>query len=263
MNILESIGNTPLEQLKRIPPENAGRILVKLEMVNPTGSMKDRITRALAGGPKEMESLLSMIDHLVYATPDVDSTIEVLEKLLGVRAAPGGQHPGWGTRNALLSLGPRAYLEIMGPDRSQPEPAQPRPLGIDTLSAPRLVTWVARAEDVQAVIDNARRHTVDLGELQARSRKKPDGSILTWTMTDPTRDRRGGIVPYFINWGDSPHPAGGSPKGCRLLSLEAFHPKARDVADNLKSLGIDLAVSFDPIGLKAAIDCPKGRVILE
>jgi len=210
-----------------------------------------------------MASVISMLDHLVYVTPDVDSTIEQLERLLGVRAAIGGQHPGWGTRNALLSVGPLAYLEIMGPDPGQPEPAQARPFGIDALTGPRLVTWVARADDVQSVIENARRHGVDLGELQTRSRKKPDGSVLTWTMTDLTKDRRNGIVPYFINWGDSPHPAGGSPQGCRLLSLEASHPESKDVARTLKSLGIDLAVSPGIAGLKATIECPRGRLVVE
>ena len=46
MNILDSIGNTPLIQLSRIVPSGSGRVAVKLEMTNPTGSMKDRMARA-------------------------------------------------------------------------------------------------------------------------------------------------------------------------------------------------------------------------
>jgi hypothetical protein len=57
-------------------------------------------------------SLLPRVDHLVYATPDLDRGIDEIEKLLGVRASPGGQHQGRGTRNALVALGPTAYLEI-------------------------------------------------------------------------------------------------------------------------------------------------------
>ncbi len=54
MNILDSIGNTPLVELVHLVPEGAGRILLKLEWANPTGSMKDRMARAaIASAEKE------------------------------------------------------------------------------------------------------------------------------------------------------------------------------------------------------------------
>lgn len=40
--LLESIGNTPLVELRKVRPENGARILVKLEGNNPGGSVKDR-----------------------------------------------------------------------------------------------------------------------------------------------------------------------------------------------------------------------------
>lgn len=46
MDILDSIGNTPLVELRRIVPSGSGRLFVKLEMANPTGSMKDRMAHA-------------------------------------------------------------------------------------------------------------------------------------------------------------------------------------------------------------------------
>jgi cysteine synthase A len=46
MNILDTIGNTPLVELKEVVPPNSARVLVKLEWANPTGSMKDRMARA-------------------------------------------------------------------------------------------------------------------------------------------------------------------------------------------------------------------------
>ena len=90
-------------------------------------------------------SHVSRLDHLVYGTPDIEETVDQLERRTGVRATPGGQHLGHGTRNALLALGPSMYLEILGPDPEQPEPDEPRWLGIDDLTAPRLITWAATA----------------------------------------------------------------------------------------------------------------------
>jgi len=44
-NVLDSIGNTPIVQLRRVVPSNCARIVAKLEWANPTGSMKDRMAK--------------------------------------------------------------------------------------------------------------------------------------------------------------------------------------------------------------------------
>jgi len=46
-NILQTIGNTPLVQLRNVVPPGHGRVLVKVESTNPTGSMKDRMAQAM------------------------------------------------------------------------------------------------------------------------------------------------------------------------------------------------------------------------
>jgi cysteine synthase len=45
--ILDRIGQTPLVALRHVAPANGGRILLKLESENPTGSMKDRMALAM------------------------------------------------------------------------------------------------------------------------------------------------------------------------------------------------------------------------
>ena len=46
-SILQRIGGTPLLRLQRIVPADCARILIKIESVNPTGSMKDRMALAM------------------------------------------------------------------------------------------------------------------------------------------------------------------------------------------------------------------------
>jgi cysteine synthase B len=46
-DIVAAIGNTPLVELRRLSPKPGVRIYAKLESYNPTGSVKDRVARAM------------------------------------------------------------------------------------------------------------------------------------------------------------------------------------------------------------------------
>ncbi|GAC1046283.1 PLP-dependent cysteine synthase family protein [Rhizobium sp. No.120] len=52
-NILDTIGNTDLLELRNVVPENGVRIFLKLESQNPTGSMKDRMALAMVEAPEK------------------------------------------------------------------------------------------------------------------------------------------------------------------------------------------------------------------
>lgn len=52
-NILQAIGNTSLVQLNHVVPPGCGKIFVKLEWENPTGSMKDRMAQAMISRAEE------------------------------------------------------------------------------------------------------------------------------------------------------------------------------------------------------------------
>jgi hypothetical protein len=203
------------------------------------------------------------LDHLVYATPDLDLGITTIEKLLGVRATPGGQHPGLGTRNALVALGPSSYLEIIGPDPDQPAPAGRRRFGIDELKAPRIVRWVAKSNDLETVAVTAARKGVKLGPVTPGSRRRPDGVVLAWRYTDPNVVEAEGLIPFFIDWGTSPHPSATAARGATLLQVRAEHPDAMRVQKILEALGLDLRVQKGSApAIIATIDSPKGRVEL-
>lgn len=211
----------------------------------------------------QASDVLGRVDHLLWAVPDLAAGIGDLEARLGVRAVVGGQHPAWGTHNAIIPLGPRLYLELFAPDPGAPRPSTPRPLGLDTLTAPRLATWVASGTDLRQVAADARAHGIDLGEVAARGRQRPDGVVLAWTMTDVMKERAGGVIPFFIDWADSPHPGAGAPVGCRLTGLRAEHPDHDVVRRQLRTLGLALEVTRgDAPRLVATLDTPRGVVVL-
>src|ERR687884_1441984 len=52
-DIVQAIGNTPLVELKRLSPKPGVRIYAKLESYNPTGSVKDRVAKAMIEDAEE------------------------------------------------------------------------------------------------------------------------------------------------------------------------------------------------------------------
>jgi len=178
------------------------------------------------------------IDHLAWAAPDLEVASRAIADLLGVEPAEGGAHPAWGTRNRLLALGPTTYLEIIGPDPEGPT-VEPELFGIAALEAPRLVAWAARSTDLEGVLEHAARAGIALGPILEGSRRRPDGTELRWRLTDPLVVAAEGIVPFFIDWGDTPHPARSAPSAGALLELSAEHPHPEAVARQLAWLGIE------------------------
>ena len=218
---------------------------------------------ALADPAATLPDVLMTIDHVVYATPDIQRSIDDLERRLGVRASPGGSHTGAGTRNALLALGPTTYLEIVGPDLDQPEPAQPRPLGIDTLKSPKFVGWSIRSSQLDVVRAAAAKNRVALGEVMSVERKRTDGVKLQWQMTIPSTDAQVSLIPFYIDWGKSPHPALTAAPGLTLTGWRAEHPNPAQIESMFRSLGFVMPVTeASEAALIAIIEGPLGRIEL-
>ncbi len=203
-----------------------------------------------------------MIDHLVYATPDVDAAVAELARRLGVEAVAGGRHLGYGTRNALLSLG-SSYLEIIGPDEGQHRPAMGYWYGVENIEHPRLVTWTARVEHIERVAAHAFAGGYDPGDVHQVFRETPEGERLSWRLTLPV-GAGDGLVPNLIEWDDGcPHPSDTSPTGVELLQLRGYHPVPESITPMLRALGVDLEVRVGAVPrLVAILDAPYGPVEL-
>lgn len=206
-------------------------------------------------------SAVELLDHLVFAVPDLDSGTRLVEQRLGVQSAPGGRHVGLGTRNRLVGLGPGRYLEIVAVDPEQPTPSRPRWFGLDDLHEAKLVTWCVKSPDLHALVRGAREAGLDLGEPVAGSRDRPDGTRLSWTFTDPRAPRGDGVVPFFIDWGDSPHPGDELPAACSFLGVRVEHPEPERISTWFRAVGLDTPVSrAHAPRIVASLDTPDGIV---
>src|SRR2546423_6474378 len=56
--VLSAIGSTPLVRLRTLAPENGAELWIKLEYLNPTGSMKDRMALSMIEGA-ERDALIA------------------------------------------------------------------------------------------------------------------------------------------------------------------------------------------------------------
>ncbi|MCP5266754.1 MAG: VOC family protein [Burkholderiaceae bacterium] len=207
------------------------------------------------------------LDHLVLATLDLDVGARWLASRLGVALDGGGAHPGWGTHNRLLALGGDTYLELIAPDPSQPEPARPRPFGLDSPTLrqmlahrPRLVHFIVRTDDIDAA-----RHLMghDPGDVTEMSR-----GALRWRITVPGPGRVAGVgvAPTLIDWGTATPPGRSLPdRGVSLVSLEV--EADADTLACLTPLGateprIRTRVGDAP-ALRASLQAPSGACVLD
>jgi hypothetical protein len=207
------------------------------------------------------EEVPSMLDHILLGSNDLDAGIAFVEQRTGIRAAVGGVHPGRGTRNALLSLGERRYLEIIAPDPQQS--GAPDILGLHQLRQPRLVGWAAHPTSIEALAQRLREAGIVFDGPRPGSRNRPDGGTLKWT-TLTLKDNHEGLLPFFIEWSaDSLHPSADAPKGCRLVRFEAVAPDTGPIANTAAILGLDLLITkADAPQLRAKISSPRGELLL-
>jgi Glyoxalase-like domain len=204
---------------------------------------------------------MALLDHLVYAVLDLETAIDEFEQRTGVRPAMGGRHLGVGTHNALASLGDGAYLELIAADPLQDRPALPRPFGLDGLTAPRLTGWAVRCTDITATVAAARARGYDPGDPIDMQRTTPGGDVLRWRLT--LASAGGGVIPFLIDWGVTPHPSSTTPAGLRLAALHVEHPDPATITTAFAALDLHCTVveAAEP-AIVTALDGPHGRVEL-
>jgi len=200
-------------------------------------------------------------DHLVVAIRSLPVGIAEFERLTGVEAAVGGQHPGRGTENALVSLGAGSYLEIIAPQAdARLSPQDDAMRAIDRL---RILTWAVSVSDVDEAIATLK--TAGFATLPPRpgTRVTPTGERLEWT-TFGLDDRSLPVAPFFICWSaGTRHPSSAAPPGCSLEHLTVQDRSRGRLAAALTLLGVGpVTVADGEPAIEATLTCGSKTVTL-
>jgi hypothetical protein len=184
------------------------------------------------------------IDHVIWATADLDAAAERLERTYGLLAGGGGRHDGMGTHNRIVPLG-RGYLELLAiADAGEAAGSALGRAVTERLAGvgEGLMGWAVSTEDVTAV-------AARLGTGLVEIRRQGFAGRLTGVaeaMAEP-------CLPFFIERGaDVPAPGAGEEAGglrwvevagdaARLdawLGGEQLHVRVQPGAPALLAVGI-------------------------
>jgi cysteine synthase A len=86
--VLETIGRTPVVQLRRLAPAGGADIFLKLEYFNPTGSYKDRMALAMIEGAEARGTLRAGMRVVEYTGGSTGSSLAMVCAVKGYRFAP-------------------------------------------------------------------------------------------------------------------------------------------------------------------------------
>ncbi len=82
-SLLDLVGNTPLVELQRLSPKPTVRLYAKLEGQNPTGSIKDRVAKAMLEAAEASGELMPGRELLEPTSGNTGISLALLAKLKG------------------------------------------------------------------------------------------------------------------------------------------------------------------------------------
>ena len=199
-----------------------------------------------------------MFDHVILLVSDLKAFQPEFEARSGIELTYGGAHPDLGTANLLASLGEGMYLEILGPD---PSLAEPTALGtmLIAFTEPQLAWFAIASSDLAATASAVAAAGMTAAGPNEGSRTTPEGIDLHWQGLIVTGHGHGDLIPFFIDWLDTPHPSATSAQGLSARSLIAYHPDIAALQRAYELLGVRVPVIERAVaGYELVIDSPNG-----
>jgi hypothetical protein len=203
------------------------------------------------------------IDHITVGTNDLDAAMAEFEQLTGVRPVLGGVHPGKGTRNAVVSLGEDAFLELYAPN-----PAEPRETetvrSLQALRKMKPVAWALATSEESKLRSALASTPFNLESPTPGARLTASGMVLEWADFG-FADVDHPLLPFFIRWKQpSLHSSRTAPQGCRLLSVRLADPQPKILLAAINAVRLQVTVKKAPERkMEVRLACPRGNVVLD
>jgi len=183
------------------------------------------------------------IDHFVFAVPDLEEAIDWFESITGCRPIFGGYHTTQGTKNALVNLGNKCYLEFLAIDDENRKFKTNRWMGIDLIEKSQTTRWALKSFDLDRETEILKLYNPELAKIKGGQRKTPNGKMLNWQLTMPLSKPKVELIPFLIDWQNSEaHPTDNLPQECELVGVEFRSPNSVAVSNMFKKLSIDTKV---------------------
>src|SRR2546428_7949141 len=110
-SLLDLVGNTPLVGLTRLSPKPSVRLYAKLEGQNPTGSIKDRVAKAMIEAAEAAGELEPGRELLEPTSGNTGISLALIAKLKGYPLTCVMPENATPERQRLLRLYGAAYLQ--------------------------------------------------------------------------------------------------------------------------------------------------------
>ena len=160
------------------------------------------------------------LDHVSFAVGanGLAGTTADLGQLLGATFLDGGVHPRFGTRNMILPLKNRQYLEIVEvlDHPASDKAAFGKAVRERSDAGGGWMAWCVSVDDMAAVERRIGRHAVP------GNRHRPDGFNLQWRQIGTSSMRADPQLPYVTAWDIDPseHPSQMADSDIELVALD-------------------------------------------
>ncbi len=141
--------------------------------------------------------MITSFDHFIILVNDLDPAMEKFRRL-GFAVAAGGEHPTFGSHNALIAFADGAYLELLA---FKDKDLAAKSFWGDALKKMSdregLVSYALLSNDLARDVASLRARGITVSDPQPGARVRPDGQRVAW-QSAILGETRSGILPFLI-----------------------------------------------------------------